>query len=296
MTKLSSLNIEQIFHQDAQKIIEARNRAIVIHSTKDIKAAGNEVEHEVRQFLKNRMPSNFYVGHGHIVDCELKTSPQFDVLISDNSFIPILLRANDGTEYFPSESLYAIGEVKSSYSKSDKPIEKFCESLKLVKTEMKRENVINTAYDGEIKDDTLIRDMIFQKQNKVLNAIYSFMFFVNSDNFDFKEFQSCKSKYGNEYLPNCIILLDKGVIFYAELGAGGMSFERYPEYPRNKSNEWIFSPFGKTSEKSSSPGNHLSFLYYNLLAHMNASFLEPVNLMPYFKTMYVGSKSEMVKL
>lgn len=295
MANLSSLNLAQIFQLDAQKIIDSRNRSQLIHETKDIRASGNEVEHEVRQFLRNRMPSNFYVGHGHIVDCELRTSPQFDVLISDNSFIPILLKANDGTEYFPCESLYAIGEVKSSYYKSEKPIEKFCESLKLIKNEMKREVVINTAYNGELNDNTLIRDTVLQKENKVLNAIYSFMFFVNSDNFDFMEFKDCKSKFENAYLPNCIILLDKGVIYFGELGERSLSFERYPEYPRNKSNEWMFMPFGKNNEPAP-PGNHLSFLYYNLLSHMNASLLEPINLMPYFKTMYDGQKSRIVKL
>lgn len=295
MAKLSNLNLEQIFHQDAQRIIEARNRANVIHATTDIKASGNEVEQEVRDFLKRRMPSNFYVGHGHIVDCELKTSPQCDILISDNSFLPILLRTNDGTEYFQSESLYAIGEVKSSYYKSEKPIEKFCESLKLIKQEMKRENVINTAFNGEISDDTLLRDIIFQKGNKILNAIYSFMFFVNSENFDFKEFKECKSKYNVEYLPNCIVLLDRGIIYFGGVDENKMTFERNPEFPRNDLNNWIFSPFGK-SEKEISPGNHLGFLYYNLLAHMNASFLEPANLSSYFHTLFVAKKNAIIKL
>lgn len=295
MAKLSNLNLEEIFRQDAQKIIEVRNRANVLHNTNDIKSSGNEVEHEVREFLRKRMPSNFYVGHGHIVDCELKTSPQFDVLISDNSFIPILLRANDGTEYFPCESLYVIGEIKSSYDKSKKPIENFCESLKLVKQEMKRGNVLNTCFDGEITDNTLMRDMIYQKENKVLNTNYSFMFFVNSEKFDFKEFQNCKLKYGVEHMPNSIILLDRGVIYYGIIDEGKMTFERYPEFPRNTSNSWIFSPFGKNTEEAN-PGNHLSFLYYNLLAHMNASFLEPINLMSYFNTLFIGKKSTTIKL
>ncbi len=293
MAKLSKLNIQEIFRQDAQKITEARNRSLVIHSTSDIKAAGNEVENAVREFLRHRMPSNFYVGHGHIVDNEQQTSPQFDILISDNTFIPILLRTNDSTEYFPCESLYAIGEVKSTYNKYEKPIEAFCEKMKLIKDDMKREEVINTAYDGEITDNTLLRDMIFQKNNRVLNAIYSFMFFVNSENFDLTEFKRCAEKFGNKYLPNCIIFLDRGVLFFGELTSDKMVFEKYPEYSNDNKKEWLLTPFGNGEEGKDNAGNHLGYLYYSLLAHMNSSFLEPANLMPYFNHLFVGRKSKM---
>lgn len=295
MAKLSNLDLEEIFRQDAQKIIDARKRSKVIHSTSDIKASGNEVENAVRDFIRERMPSNFYVGHGHVVDCNHKTSPQFDVLISDNTFIPILLRTNDSTEYFPCESLYAIGEVKSSYYKKDLPIEDFCKKMKLVKNEMKRDEVINTAYNGQIQDDTLLRDMIFQRQNKVLNAIYSFMVFINSDNFDIEEFKMCKEKYGNKYLPNCIIFLDRGVLFYGKLTDKQMIFEKYPEYSTDQSNEWILSPFG-ANEDEDFAGNHLGYLYYSLLAHMNSSFLEPINLMTYFNKLFIGRKSKTIKI
>lgn len=295
MSKLSNLDIEEIFRQDAQKLVDARKRSKVIHATTDIKASGNEVESAVRDFLRSRMPSNYYVGHGHIVDSNRLTSPQFDVLISDNTFIPILLRANDSTEYFPSESLYAIGEVKSTYEKSQKPIKAFCESLKLVKDKMSRETVFNTAYNGEIKDSTLMRDMILQRNNKVLNAIYSFMIFVDSEQFNIDDFKNCEKEFGNKYLPNHIILLDKGVVFYGRITETRMTFERYPEYVDNQENEWILSAFG-TDETKEKAGNHLGFLYYNLLEHMNSSLLEPVNLMPYFNSLFIGRKSKTIRI
>lgn len=295
MSKLSNLDIEEIFRQDAQKLVDARKRSKVIHATTDIKASGNEVETTVRDFLRSRMPSNYYVGHGHIVDSNRQTSPQFDVLISDNTFIPILLRANDSTEYFPYESLYAIGEVKSTYEKSQKPIKAFCESLKLVKDKMSRETVFNTAYKGQIKDSTLLRDMILQKNNKVLNAIYSFMIFVDSEQFNINDFKDCKKEYGNKYLPNNIILLNKGVVFYGRITETQMKIERYPEYVDNQENEWILSAFG-TDETKEKAGNHLGFLYYNLLEHMNSSLLEPVNLIPYFNSLFIGRKSKMIRI
>jgi len=295
MSKLSNLDIEEIFRQDAQKLVDARKRSKVIHATFDIKASGNEVESAVRDFLRSRMPSNYYVGHGHIVDSNRQTSPQFDVLISDNTFIPILLRANDSTEYFPSESLYAIGEVKSTYEKSKKPIKAFCESLKLVKDKMSRETVFNTAYNGEIKNSTLMRDMILQRNNKVLNAIYSFMIFVDSEQFNIDDFKDCEKEFGNKYLPNHIIFLDKGIVFYGRITETRMLFERYPECVDNEENEWLLSAFG-TDETKEKAGNHLGFLYYNLLEHMNSSLLEPVNLMPYFNSLFIGSKSKTIRI
>jgi hypothetical protein len=295
MSKLSNLDLEEIFRQDAQKIVDARKRSKVIHATSDIRASGNEVENAVRDFLRSRMPSNYYVGHGHIVDNKKQTSPQFDVLISNNTFLPILLRANDSTEYFPSESLYAIGEVKSTYEKAKKPIKAFCKSLKLVKEKMSREIVFNTAYNGKIQNSTLMRDLILQRGNKVLNAIYSFMLFVDSEQFSLDEFKECQKEFGNEYLPNHIILLDKGVIFYGQLTETHMIFERYPEYDESQQNEWILSAFGSDEDKDKA-GNHLGFLYYNLLEHMNSSLLDPVNLMPYFNSLFAGRKSEMIKI
>ncbi len=292
MAKLSKLNIEEIFRQDAQKIIEARNRAKLIHNTSDIKAAGNEIEEEVRSFLRKRMPSNYYVGHGHIVDSDKQTSPQFDVLISDNTNIPILLRSNDTTEYFPCESVYAIGEIKSSYNKSDGQIKKFCESMKLVKGEMKRELIYNTAFNGQVKNDTLMRDMILSRPNKVLNALYSFMLFIDSTKFDMNEFEECISEYGNEYLPNHIILLDKGVIFYGDIENNTMVFERYPEFAE-KEKQWLLSPFGDSEDKN---GNHLSFLYWNIMEHLNSSLIEPTNLLPYFNSQFVGRKSTLIRI
>lgn len=293
MAKLSTLNIEEIFRQDAQKLIDARERSKLIHSTSDIKSAGNEVEEEVRKFLRSRMPSNYYVGHGHVMDYEQKTSPQFDIIISDNTSIPIILRTNDSTEYFPIESVYVIGEVKSSYNKSDKPIEKFCESMKLVKDEMKREIVSNTAFGGELNDGTLIRDTILGKSNAILNAIFSFVLFVNSDDFNIDDFKECQEKYGNMYLPNEIIFLDKGVIFFGKVENNKIIFNRYPDYNNDKENIWIFSPF---LENSGNGGNHLGFLYYNILDHLTNSYLEPINLMPYFNRLFIGRRSQMIEL
>lgn len=291
MSKLTHFDIGAIFNEDARSLISIRNKAKILHNTNDIKASGNEVEIAVRDFFKKRMPNNYYIGNGHIVDCSLKTSPQFDILISNNPNMPVLLKTNDGTEYFPIESVYSIGEVKSTYYKSQKPIENFCESLQLVKDEMNRDIIYNTFYNGILKDETLLMDMILSKPNKVLNAILSFMFFVNSGDFDISDFKYCLKKYGNKYLPNFIIFLDKGVIYYGKFVDDKMIYEIYPEFCEDvKGNIWKFGV------NEGYEGNHLGFLYYSIITHLNNSQLEPISFISYFNQLLIGSKSKTIDI
>src|SRR5215510_12900431 len=121
--------LEKCFKLDAADIIAAREKAFLIHHTKDIDTAGNEIEHAVRRTLRSKLPERYYTGQGHIVDSRLNFSSQLDVVIADNKGAPILFKAEDGTEYYPYESVYAIGEVKSTYYKSKKYIHEFSKSI-----------------------------------------------------------------------------------------------------------------------------------------------------------------------
>ena len=87
---LPKLELQKIFQRDAEEIIHARDKALVIHASRDIDAAGDEVEEAVRRVIRRKLATKYYVGHGHILDAQLTTSPQFDVIIADNSGAPIL--------------------------------------------------------------------------------------------------------------------------------------------------------------------------------------------------------------
>ena len=113
--KLAQLELLKVFQLDALELLSAHNRGKVIHTSKNISAAGDEVEITFREILKRKLPNRYYVGRGHIVDNALNSSSDFDVIIADNANSPILFRTQKGNEYFPFESVYAIGEVKSSY-------------------------------------------------------------------------------------------------------------------------------------------------------------------------------------
>src|SRR5215469_15842855 len=131
--------IEKVFRSDAADILAAREKARMMHHGHDIDAAGDEVEITVRKVLGRKLPSLYYVGHGHIVDEQLHQSSQLDVIIANNTGAPILFRAENGTEDFPYEGVYAFGEVKSSYDNSKHHILAFSDTLKKIRTQLQRE-------------------------------------------------------------------------------------------------------------------------------------------------------------
>ena len=175
MTK--SLDLAGIFNSDAADLKQAREKAIRIHRT-DIRAAGNEVEQAVRDYLKRMLPSRYYVTSGHLIDSQHRTSPQLDVIIADNFNLPSLLTTKDGTEYVPITSVLAIGEIKSTYYRSKEYCRKFHRTLSLIHSELSRPLVENTAYGG-MKGTTTIQDIVFSSGNKYLNNLYSFLLCIN---------------------------------------------------------------------------------------------------------------------
>jgi hypothetical protein len=175
---MNSLDIPKIFKNDAMDLIQSRNKAIEIHHTSDIKAAGNEVEQSVRDYFKRMLPSKYYVTHGHLIDRNGIVSPQIDLIISDNESLPSLMKTKDGTEYIPIESVYLIAEIKSTYYKAKNDIMEFSEKISYIENQMYHDLVENTAYNGRLDDETLMRDMYLCKGNKFLNKIFTFIIFI----------------------------------------------------------------------------------------------------------------------
>lgn len=131
--------LERVFRSDAADILAAREKARIMHHGRDIRAAGDEVEIAFRKKLGRKLPSLYYVGHGHIVDEQLHQSSQLDIIIANNAGAPILFQAENGSEYFPYESVYAIGEVKPSYDNSRQYIHAFSDTLRSIHAQLQRE-------------------------------------------------------------------------------------------------------------------------------------------------------------
>lgn len=156
---MKTLNVLAQFQHDAEMLRSARDTARNIRST-DIKAAGNHIEQGVRDWLQRMLPNKYYVTSGHLIDYNGNVSSQQDVIIADNSRISSLLTTHDGTEYVPITSVYAIGEIKSTYLHREKYYQRLHGALKDIAS-MKRPLIENTIYgDGEWTDETTFQDVV----------------------------------------------------------------------------------------------------------------------------------------
>ena len=174
---VTRLNLARTFGSEAAALLEARKKARFLHKS-DIRAAGNEVEGPVRDFLRRMLPPRYHVTHGHLIDVEHRVSPQLDVIIADNFSLPSLITTEDGTRYIPATSVLAVGEVKSTYYHSKDYYKSMHDTLVAV-SQMHRPLVENSVYQG-IKDSSNMRDMTLGSSNRYLNNLYSFLFCVDA--------------------------------------------------------------------------------------------------------------------
>ena len=132
-----TLDLAAIFKSDAEELLRSREEAIRIHGT-NIRAAGNEVEQAVRDYLKRMLPPRYYVTSGHLIDQEGRVSPQLDVIVADNFNMPSLLTTKDGTEICANHicGVFAIGEVKSTYYHSERYYDKFHRVLRQINSDV----------------------------------------------------------------------------------------------------------------------------------------------------------------
>ena len=210
--KPPGLEILRVLASDAKKLTDARERCLTIHRTADIDSAGDEVEVAVRKVIGARIPINYHVGHGHIVDGSLTTSPQIDIVVSDSS-APVLFATDNGSEYFPFESVHAIGEVKSTYSRSRGQIENFIETIRMIKNVLKREHT-SANYVGN--GLSLGTGFSTSEKRPYRNPLFSFMLFVASEDFDPSNVGSLLKSTHIAELPNVICVLDRGILVNAQ--------------------------------------------------------------------------------
>jgi hypothetical protein len=282
--KLHKLELMRVFNSDANEMIQARERAITVHRTSDIDAAGDEVEEAVRRVLRRKLPTTYYTGQGHIVDAALSVSPQLDIIIANNSAAPILFRSENGTEYFPFESVYAFGEIKSTYYNSKGYIEHFVANIRAIRKELNRNPTPPTYIGGGIE---LSPPLTLSEKRPFRNPLFAFMLFVNGGDFHHSDLREL---YGNTKiveLPNLICILDRGIVVNVQVlrdekGQQAMgNLHIAPEISISAlggKGRWAFIPFG---EGLPQPGSNLAVLWFTLLAHLQATTLMTPNLIQY---------------
>lgn len=280
MKTLAELEIEKVLHLDVEEIHFARKKSAILHKTKDIDSAGDELEKTVRKIIGRKLPSSFYTGHGHIVDKHLKSSAQFDIVIVDNHKVPILFQSANETEYFPYESVYAIGEIKSTYYKSKKYIESFIKTIKDTKDGLDRHRIPHP--NAALKPDFF--------NGSYTNPLFSFMIFADSNGFILEDIMDVYKKTEDKYLPNIICFPDKGCLCKFELGESKLgNVFLFPEYlvkekmPTNA--KWCFVPFGQ-GDTGTYPGANFGFFYFFLLNAVSSIRLSNPELLPYLQKFF----------
>ncbi len=295
--KLEKFEIEKVFQMDAAEMVAAREKAILIHHTRDIDAAGDEVEKAVRNVIKRKLPNSYYVGHGHIVDYQLNSSAELDIVIADNLSAPVLMNTANGTEYFIFESVYAIGEIKSTYYKSKNYIKEFADvisDLKL-KNKLQREKVPTNylgngiSLGGGLKLD---RTPVWP----YMNPLFSFMLFVNSGDFKVEDILEIYKERKPIELPNIVCFLDKGLIvnFRTKVEESKSislnTIDLLPEFNDNQSqNEWHLI---KICNDENIIGANFAFLYLTLINHLKSSILKDTNMLPYLSNIFSSNIGE----
>lgn len=131
--------INSALSREAEELTRFRENCKAIHGSGDVPAAGDEVEISTRDKLASKFKSKYYVTHGHLIDCEWHNSKQLDFIIADLSSAPIIFRSQRTMEYVPYEAVYAVGEIKSTFSFDG--LEEFCDKLKHLDESVHRERV-----------------------------------------------------------------------------------------------------------------------------------------------------------
>ncbi|MGP7733591.1 DUF6602 domain-containing protein [Oceanimonas smirnovii] len=285
--------IFDVYRQEAERLLNAKKSVSVIHSTGNIDASGDELEIPFREMLTRRLPSKYLVGHGHIVDQHLNVSPQYDVIIADSNATPILYEGENGTQYFPYESVYAVGEIKSSYYKNNKQPQKFVENVERLLTNFHREDVPkNYIGHGITLGDGLSSGIQVDKQNEIL----SFMVFGSLNDFDEEDLAKQLSSLNGEH-PNIMCFLDGTVVTKAHLELTSQGFKLGPLALAAK--EKRVPDFHKVSIKFTNEhasASSLTVLMLSLFQHLSRTMLKEPPFRAYIESILGGSSYQAVRI
>jgi Domain of unknown function (DUF6602) len=258
MTK--PINLAGLLAAEADEILAVRSRASSYHAGGDIRAAGNEVEDAVRALVARHLPSAHRVGHGHVVDRHQRGTGQFDLIIYDALTTSLVSEATDGTGYYPYESVLAVGEVKTSYRRTEDPVRTFAEKLRELRS-LDRDRpggqsaLVRHGFGAGITPPSAW---------PYRNPMFSFLISLESPEFSEREFQRLAAAIPHEERPSLICLLDRGAITHV----------RRPEEGRLETDWWPeFAPGSPWEVLQFRPedlhGSVLALLFFGLGEHLS---------------------------
>lgn len=284
MAQTNVFELDRVFRADAADILLARQRALMIHHGRNIDAAGDEVESAVRKLISRRLPAGYYVGQGHILDSRWANSGQLDIIIADTFGCPVLFRSENGTEYFPFESVYAVGEIKSSYRKRD-DFTNFIAKIEFLKEKLFREKTpTDFISTGRGRGCRLLGQKSLDRR-PYKNPLFSFMLFIDSAGLRFEHLSEVISSTPLSLLPNIICFLDRGLIGFGRFNSDGSfaGIHELPEFAELYETNGMFSEWTWLYNKDTTYNATfaLSNLYFFILSHLQNCMLIPPDLQAY---------------
>lgn len=208
------------------------------------------------------------------------------MVIADNSDAPILFATENGTEYFPCESVYAVGEIKSTYYRSKKYVEAFADTVARIKSQLNRRPTPPTYLGGDIDPDpsqaTLTANVPYR------NPLFSFMVFVNANDFSPDDLLELYTSRPTNQLPNTVCFLDKGIIISQKIrmqdGRHHVELNPVPEWleepePGSEGqSRWVFNELDA--------GASFGCLYLLMMEHLRRSQLYSPELLQYLNSFF----------
>lgn len=284
----NKLPIIKYFQHDLEKIKMAYRLSDSIRGDlKNIRAAGDQVELAVKQFFIDKLFPKYHVCDGHIVDRNLKASPQYDIIICENSKNPVLFNLADKSEIIFYETVFCFGEVKKSFYDKDLLID-FAENVKRTKLELIRDeipsNFIECANSGFHVEEALTT-------LPYRNPLLSFMLFINSSGVSFPKLSEMLNDIENKNCPNFITFLDAGIIINinkADFEKGKITINLYPEFEKEES-IWVLMDL-------QGENNVLTYHYLLIVEHLNNSIVSIPNLRDYTRNIFDFSFSNFHKI
>lgn len=273
----SKLPLTSFFRHDLEKINMAYRLSGSIQSgLKNIRAAGDEVEFAVRNFFHEKLYPKYHVCDGHIIDSSLKASPQFDIIICENSKNPVLFDLADKSQLVYYETVYCYGEIKKSFY-NPCIFKDFSDNLQRLNHELKRDaippNFIECAQSGFQVAEPLTK-------LPLRNPLLTFVFLANSSALRISQLEDYFSNTPNEHLPNFITLLDQGLVLNInkeKYSKRELEINLYPAYEK-KDSQWILLPL--------SNDEILLYQYLLILEHLNNSVLKTPEIRQYTKGLF----------
>lgn len=274
----SKIPILKYFQHDLEKIKMAHRLAdSILHDLKNIRASGDEVELAVKQFFIDKLYPEYHVCDGHIVDSSLKVSPQYDIIICENSKNPVLFNLSDKSELLYYETIYCFGEVKKSFYKKNL-LEDFCENIRRTKLELSRAEIAANFVDCS-NSGFYIEQPITNYPYR--NPLLTFMVFIDTKTVGLSLIAKTIQDRGNKYVPNFIVFLDSGIILNvnkADFENRKITINLYPEFEQQES-IWVLMELG-------SENNTLTYFYMLILEHLNNAIVSVPNLRKYTNNIF----------